>query len=192
MARAGSRDLLAEYKAKRDFGKTPEPGPKRGKAKGNSFVIQKHAARRTHFDFRLEHDGVLKSWAVTKGPSLNPADKRLAVHVEDHPIEYGRFHGQIPEGHYGAGRVQIWDRGWWEPMEDPRAGYRRGSLKFRLHGRRLRGGWALVRLRARGDDPRDSGKERSGKENWLLIKERDSYVREGEAAVLPEDSERAR
>ena len=105
MARAGSRDPLAEYKAKRDFGKTPEPGPKRGKAKGNSFVIQKHAARRTHFDFRLEHDGVLKSWAVTKGPSLDPGHKRLAVMTEDHPLEYGGFEGVIPKGEYGGGPV---------------------------------------------------------------------------------------
>jgi len=138
-----------------------------------SFVIQRHAATRLHYDFRLELDGVLKSWAVPREPKAVVGEKRLAVHVEDHPLEYGGFHGVIPEGRYGAGRVEIWDHGWWEPVGDPRAGYRKGSLKFVLHGRRLRGGWALVRLRARGDDPRDSGKERSGKENWLLIKERD-------------------
>jgi len=111
MARAPSRDLLADYKAKRDFAKTPEPGPKRGKAKGNSFIIQKHAATRTHYDFRLEHDGVLKSWAVTKGPSLDPTQKRLAVMTEDHPLEYGGFEGVIPKGEYGGGPVMIWDRG---------------------------------------------------------------------------------
>mgnify|MGYP000594265720 CR=1 FL=1 len=109
MARGEAKDLLAEYKARRDFAKTPEPGPKRGKAKGNSFVIQKHAARRTHFDFRLEHDGVLKSWAVPKGPSLDPAEKRLAVHVEDHPLDYGDFEGTIPKGEYGGGTVQLWE-----------------------------------------------------------------------------------
>ena len=136
MARASSRDLLAEYKAKRDFGKTPEPGPKRGKPKGNSFVIQKHAARRTHFDFRLEHDGVLKSWAVTKGPSLDPAQKRLAVMTEDHPLKYGGFEGVIPKGEYGGGPVMIWDEGTWEPIGDPDEGLAKGDLKFRLHGHR--------------------------------------------------------
>jgi bifunctional non-homologous end joining protein LigD len=131
--------------------------------------VQKHAATRLHYDFRLELDGVLKSWAVPKEPRPEPGEKRLAVHVEDHPIEYGRFQGVIPEGHYGAGRVVIWDRGWWKPAGDPRAAYRKGSLKFTLHGRRLRGGWALVRMRPRAD-------ERSAKENWLLIKERDAVA----------------
>jgi bifunctional non-homologous end joining protein LigD len=170
---------LALYRRKRDFAATPEPrGKTRRSAAHLSFVIQRHEATRLHYDFRLELDGVLKSWAVPKEPKPVVGDKRLAVHVEDHPIEYGRFHGQIPEGHYGAGRVEIWDRGWWEPMEDARAGYRKGSLKFRLHGRRLRGGWALVRMRPRGDDPRDAGR----KENWLLIKERDTEAR---AAARP-------
>ncbi len=149
---------------------TPEPrGRARKSAARLSFVIQRHAATRLHYDFRLELDGVLKSWAVPKEPKAVVGEKRLAVHVEDHPLEYGRFHGVIPDGHYGAGRVEIWDRGWWEPVGDPHADYRKGSLKFVLHGRRLRGGWALVRMRPRGDDPRDRGKE-----NWLLIKERDT------------------
>jgi bifunctional non-homologous end joining protein LigD len=171
MARAGSRDLLADYKAKRDFGKTPEPGPKRGKAKGNSFVIQKHAARRTHFDFRLEHDGVLKSWAVTKGPSLDPGQKRLAVMTEDHPLEYGGFEGVIPKGEYGGGPVMLWDEGTWEPIGDPEEGLAKGDLKFRLHGSRLKGDWVLVRMK----------KDRTGGklENWLLIKKRDDYAGEG-------------
>ncbi len=135
---------MPTYKAKRDFGKTPEPGAKRASAKGNSFVIQKHAARRTHFDFRLEHDGVLKSWAVTKGPSLDPGEKRLAVRTEDHPLEYGGFEGVIPKGEYGGGPVMIWDEGTWEPINDPDEGLAKGDLKFRLHGaspeRRLRAG----------------------------------------------------
>jgi bifunctional non-homologous end joining protein LigD len=171
MARAGSRDLLADYKAKRDFGKTPEPGPKRGKAKGNSFVIQKHAARRTHFDFRLEHDGVLKSWAVTKGPSLDPGQKRLAVMTEDHPLEYGGFEGVVPKGEYGGGPVMIWDEGTWEPIGDPDEGLAKGDLKFRLQGSRLKGDWVLVRMK----------KDRTGgkRENWLLIKKRDDYAGEG-------------
>jgi bifunctional non-homologous end joining protein LigD len=122
MAGASSRDLLAEYKAKRDFAKTPEPKAKRERAKGNSFVIQKHAARRTNFDFRLEKDGVLKSWAVTRGPSLDPHEKRLAVRTEDHPLEYGGFEGVIPKGEYGGGPVMIWDEGTWEPIGDPDEG----------------------------------------------------------------------
>lgn len=171
MARAGSRDLLATYKAKRDFGKTPEPKAKRERAKGNSFVIQKHAARRTHFDFRLEHDGVLKSWAVTKGPSLDPSQKRLAVMTEDHPLEYGGFEGVIPKGEYGAGPVMIWDRGTWEPLGDPDEGLAKGDLKFRLHGKRLKGDWVLVRMKPRKED--------RGRQNWLLIKKRDDYAGDG-------------
>jgi bifunctional non-homologous end joining protein LigD len=172
MARAGSRDLLAGYKAKRDFGKTPEPGPKRAKTKGNSFVIQKHAARRTHFDFRLEHDGVLKSWAVTKGPSLDPAQKRLAVMTEDHPLEYGGFEGVIPQGEYGGGPVMIWDEGTWEPLSDPDEGLAKGDLKFRLHGHRLKGDYVLVRMKPRKED--------RGRQNWLLIKKRDEHAGDGE------------
>lgn len=160
---------LAVYRRKRDFAHTPEPrGRTRRPARRLSFVIQRHAASRLHYDFRLELGGVLKSWAVPKEPKVIPGEKRLAVHVEDHPLEYGRFEGEIPAGHYGAGKVVIWDRGWWEPVGDPQAGYRKGSLKFFLHGRRLRGGWALVRMRPREDDSRDR------KENRLLIRERDA------------------
>ena len=171
MARAKAGDLLADYKAKRDFAKTPEPKAKRERAKGNSFVIQKHAARRTHFDFRLEHDGVLKSWAVTRGPSLDPHEKRLAVRTEDHPLEYGGFEGVIPKGEYGGGPVMIWDRGTWEPIGDPDEGLAKGDLKFRLHGDRLNGDFVLVRMK----------KDRTGgkRENWLLIKKRDDYAGDG-------------
>jgi bifunctional non-homologous end joining protein LigD len=171
MARAKAGDLLADYKAKRDFAKTPEPKAKRERAKGNSFVIQKHAARRTHFDFRLEHDGVLKSWAVTRGPSLDPHEKRLAVRTEDHPLEYGGFEGVIPKGEYGGGPVMIWDRGTWEPIGDPDEGLAKGDLKFRLHGDRLNGDFVLVRMK----QDRTGGK----RENWLLIKKRDDYAGDG-------------
>jgi len=167
---ARSSDLLTEYRAKRDFKRTPEPPPKRKKAAGNSFVIQKHAARRTHYDFRLEHDGVLKSWAVTKGPSLDPRQKRLAVMTEDHPLEYGGFEGVIPKGEYGAGPVMIWDKGTWEPIGDPDEGLAKGSLKFRLHGDRLEGDYVLARMKPR--------KGQRG-EDWLLIKRRDDYAQEG-------------
>ncbi|TMJ68888.1 MAG: hypothetical protein E6G83_03750 [Alphaproteobacteria bacterium] len=142
---------LEEYRRKRDFRKTPEPAgvatshEKPGAAL--SFVIQKHAARRLHYDFRLELDGVLKSWAVPKGPSLDPGEKRLAVHVEDHPLDYGEFEGVIPEGEYGGGTVLLWDRGIWVPLNsDPEAAYRKGSLKFTLEGEKLHGNWALVRM----------------------------------------------
>ena len=162
-------DLLQPYRQKRDFGATPEP---RGKAARTgrtlSFVIQKHAARQLHYDFRLELDGTLKSWAVPKGPSLDPNDKRMAVHVEDHPLSYGGFEGVIPPGQYGAGTVIVWDRGTWEPIGDPHEGYRAGKLKFVLHGEKLRGGWTLVRMHGRRDERQ---------EPWLLIKERDEYAR---------------
>jgi len=171
MARGKSDDLLAEYKAKRDFAKTPEPKAVPARKKGNSFVIQKHAARRTHFDFRLEHDGVLKSWAVTKGPSLDPAQKRLAVRTEDHPLEYGGFEGVIPKGEYGGGPVMIWDRGTWEPIGDPDEGLAKGDFKCTLHGDRLNGDYVLVRMK----------KDKTGgkRENWLLIKKRDEHAEEG-------------
>jgi bifunctional non-homologous end joining protein LigD len=172
MARGEAKDLLAEYKARRDFDKTPEPGPKRGKATGNSFVIQKHAATRTHFDFRLEHDGVLKSWAVTKGPSLDPSQKRLAVMTEDHPLEYGGFEGVIPKGEYGGGPVMIWDEGTWEPIGGPDEGLAKGDLKFRLHGHRLNGDFVLVRMKPRKED--------RGRQNWLLIKKRDDFAGDGD------------
>src|ERR1700683_3890943 len=155
---------LEEYKRKRDFQKTPEPSPEQPKARtaALSYLIQKHDATRLHYDFRLELDGVLLSWAVTKGPSLNPADKRLAVRTEDHPLSYGSFEGTIPEGEYGGGPVMLWDTGWWEPEGDPRAGLKKGHLGFILHGERLKGGWNVIRMRGEGK-----------KENWLLIKEDD-------------------
>src|SRR5690606_28835721 len=133
-----------------------------------SFVIQKHAARRLHYDFRLELDGTLKSWAVPKGPSLDPRDKRLAVHVEDHPLDYGSFEGSIPAGQYGAGDVIVWDRGIWQPHGDPRTAYQSGKLKFSLQGEKLGGDWTLVRTHLRGS---------GDKEQWLLIKERDQQAR---------------
>jgi bifunctional non-homologous end joining protein LigD len=164
---------LREYARKRDFTRTPEPRGRAHPAHRTAplFVVQKHAASRLHWDFRLELDGVLKSWAVPKGPSLDPADKRLAMHVEDHPLEYGDFEGVIPEGEYGGGTVMLWDRGTWTPEGDPREGYRKGALKFTLHGERLRGGWALVRMRGRNG--------RDGDRTWLLIKEKDAEARPG-------------
>ena len=125
---------LEEYRRKRDFRRTPEPAGNATVAPGGSFVIQRHAARRLHYDFRLEMDGVLKSWAVPRGPSLDPAEKRLAVHVEDHPLDYASFEGTIPAGEYGAGNVLLWDRGEWTPVGDAAEGYRRGKLKFQLAG----------------------------------------------------------
>jgi bifunctional non-homologous end joining protein LigD len=160
---------LREYHRKRDFAITPEPKGEEAKREGRSFCIQKHAASRLHYDFRLEMEGVLKSWAVPKGPSLDPADKRLAMMTEDHPIDYGDFEGIIPEGQYGGGTVVLWDRGTWEALEEPHEGLRKGALKFRLHGEKLQGKWTLVRIK--GKDPREEGK------TWLLIKERDELVR---------------
>ena len=162
------KSALAPYFGKRDFKVTSEPQGGKASKGALSFVIQKHAASRLHYDFRLELDGTLKSWAVPKGPSLDPADKRMAVHVEDHPIDYGRFEGTIPKGQYGAGEVIVWDRGTWEPVGDARAGYRAGKLKFRLHGKKLHGGWTLVRMH---------GREGERQEPWLLIKERDEAAR---------------
>jgi bifunctional non-homologous end joining protein LigD len=164
---------LEQYRKKRDFSRTPEPAgaPRQGRSRkkqaqsGLGFVVQKHAARRLHYDFRLEMDGVLKSWAVPKGPSLDPNEKRLAVQVEDHPIEYGGFEGIIPPGEYGGGTVQLWDRGTWTSLEgEPFEAWRKGKLKLDLHGEKLRGGWTLVRMTgARAGD---------NHENWLLIKEK--------------------
>src|SRR5438046_661898 len=161
-----SHDALTSYRHKRDFKATPEPRGKIAKAKGRSFVIQKHDATRLHFDFRLELDGVLKSWAVTRGPSLDPKQKRLAVRVEDHPLDYGGFEGTIPKGQYGGGTVMLWDKGTWEPEGDPHEGLKEGKLSFTLKGKRLKGGFTLVRMRKAG-----GGK--SARENWLLIKQRD-------------------
>jgi bifunctional non-homologous end joining protein LigD len=166
--RRGSTSL-ARYRAKRDFARTPEPpasAPGVSRA-ALSFVVQRHHARRLHYDFRLEWDGVLKSWAVPKGPSLDPAEKRLAVQVEDHPLAYGNFSGEIPRGEYGAGQVHVWDRGTWTPEGDAARGLADGKLDFVLHGGRLRGRWTLVRL---------AGQERDGKANWLLIKRRDAHA----------------
>jgi len=156
---------LKEYKRKRDFHKTPEPvGGKPNSAIGLRYVIQKHAASRLHYDFRLEHEGTLKSWAVPKGPSLDPTVKSLAVQVEDHPIDYANFEGVIPQGEYGGGTVMVWDRGTWEPEVEPEKGLKQGKLKFTLHGEKLHGSWALVRMGGRAGD---------GGKNWLLIKHRD-------------------
>jgi bifunctional non-homologous end joining protein LigD len=155
---------LGEYNRKRRFGVTPEPAGKQGRAKKEDlqFVVQKHRASRLHYDFRLEHDGVMLSWSIPKGPSLDPSVRRLAMQTEDHPIEYNQFEGVIPEGEYGGGTVMIWDRGTWEPeVEDVDRALEKGDLKFKLYGKKLRGSWALVRMRER---------------QWLLIKHRDKYA----------------
>ncbi len=176
---------LEKYRQKRDFRKTPEPkgAPARKAARAPlSFVIQKHAASHLHYDFRLELEGVLKSWAVPKGPSLDPAVKRLAVHVEDHPLEYGTFEGIIPEGEYGGGTVLLWDRGRWLPETEPKEAYRKGKLVFTLDGQKLRGRWHLVRQRRAGSDDGD------GKEQWLLMKDDDAFAAAGsEDAVLRDE-----
>jgi bifunctional non-homologous end joining protein LigD len=172
---------LSTYRKKRDFDKTAEPSGKAKVATSNRprFAIQKHAATRLHYDFRLEYDGVFKSWAVTKGPSLDPHDKRLAVETEDHPLDYGDFEGTIPKGQYGGGTVQLWDRGYWE-SDDPAAGFKKGDIKFTLYGEKLHGSWVLVRMRHNRD-----GSKRT---NWLLIKHRDEYAKEGEDNnILDED-----
>ena len=162
---------LTEYKKKRKFDKTPEPGPKKKRTKsGRIFVVQKHRATQLHYDFRLEADGVLKSWAVPKGPSLDPTVRRLAMQVEDHPVDYAKFEGVIPEGEYGGGTVMVWDYGTYEPeTEDVSAALRKGELKFSLDGQKLKGSWVLVRTRDR---------------QWLLIKHRDYYTTEEEVADL--------
>lgn len=164
---------LKEYQAKRDFTTSPEPSgattrkPTRGQSKGLFFCVQKHLASHLHYDFRLEHNGVLLSWAVPKGPSLNPADKRLAMHVEDHPLDYGEFEGVIPEG-YGAGIVMLWDQGNWTPeVDDVDTALEKGDLKFTLDGVKLKGSWALIRTRGRYDNRGRS---------WLLIKHRDDWA----------------
>ena len=176
---------LEEYKRKRRFEETPEPQPKVEKKSAHRFVVQKHRATRLHYDFRLELDGVLKSWAVPKGPSLDPADKRLAMQVEDHPVSYFDFEGIIPEGNYGAGTVMVWDLGTWQALsptpvdgkylpgtdDEARAMLAKGDLKFRLKGKRLKGDFALVRMRSRR--PGSKGTE------WLLIKKHDEYAVSG-------------
>jgi bifunctional non-homologous end joining protein LigD len=178
---APKQEKLAEYRRKRDFTRTAEPrGGGRKKAKALAFVIQKHAASHVHFDLRLELDGVMKSWAVPKGPSLDPSVKRLAMQVEDHPIEYNVFEGTIPQGEYGGGTVMVWDTGTYEyggdasdPIEGLRRGYEKGDFKFVLKGKRLQGSWVLVRTR-RGDAKRVQ---------WLLIKHRDELAEPGSDIV---------
>src|SRR5918995_4274544 len=180
MRRAVSRDKLSTYRQKRDFNTTKEPSGAVDVKPSNRmrFVIQKHDASRLHYDLRLELDGVFKSWAVTKGPSLNPRDKRLAVEVEDHPLDYGDFEGTIPEGQYGGGTVMLWDRGTWEPEGDPHEGYEKGRLTFRLEGEKLHGTWHLVRMAKR---PRER------QPSWLLIKADDAHARtEDDPDILDE------
>jgi bifunctional non-homologous end joining protein LigD len=182
--RAVRNDKLATYRAKRDFRKTAEPTGESATSSSNRlrYVIQKHAASRLHYDFRLELDGVLKSWAVTRGPSLDPHDKRLAVEVEDHPLDYGDFEGTIPKGQYGGGTVQLWDRGYWTPEDEsakPQTALKNGNLKFRLDGARLHGSWVLVRMKH----------NRAGgtRNNWLLIKHRDEFASAGDSDSLLAD-----
>lgn len=172
---ARSTDVpLSRYTAKRDFKVTPEPAGVPGKraarkATSLSFVIQKHWASRLHYDFRLELDGVMVSWAVPKGPSVDPAIKQMAIHVEDHPLSYNTFEGRIPKGQYGAGTVIVWDRGTWEPVGDPREGLQKGKLIFKLHGEKLAGLWELVRISKPGEKKQDQ---------WLLLKKRgDAWAR---------------
>jgi bifunctional non-homologous end joining protein LigD len=176
-ATASAEAQLTEYRRKRDFTRTAEPkgGTVRSKQK-LAFVIQKHAASHLHYDLRLELDGVMKSWAVPKGPSLDPTVKRLAMEVEDHPIEYNSFEGTIPKGEYGGGTVMLWDRGTYtyggsnpEPLEGLRQGFQKGDFKFVLHGKRLKGSWVLVRTR----------RDQNGRAQWLLIKHRDEYAMPG-------------
>ena len=182
--KASAREQLTEYRRKRDFKKTAEPegGTKRSSrdAKKLEFVIQKHAATRLHFDLRLELDDVMKSWAVPKGPSADPSVKRLAMQVEDHPMEYNTFEGTIPKGEYGGGTVMLWDRGWYQPEKGEgedgvRDGLRKGDLKIVFHGKRMKGSWVLVRTRGWGGS--------SDKPSWLLIKHRDEHVEAGDALV---------
>ena len=171
---------LNKYRGKRDFSKTTEPAGGAVASGSTRFVVHKHSATADHYDLRLEHDGVLLSWAVPRGPSLNPADKRLAVHTEDHPIEYIDFEGVIPEGEYGGGPMIVWDTGDWAPMEDVDAGLRKGGFKFRLWGEKLKGGWMLTKLKGRPGD--------NDKENWLLFKEHDPAV-DTETDILAERPE---
>ncbi len=178
-----SADKLRDYKAKRDFKRTSEPtggrAPRRrAGTKGGRFVVQMHDATRLHYDFRIELDGVLKSWAVTRGPSNNPADKRLAVRVEDHPLDYASFEGTIPEGEYGGGTVMLWDEGSWEPIGDPHEGLENGDLKMRLDGKRMHGEWVLVHMKGR-----DTKTRKGSRENWLLIKHRDEHATDSDTLV---------
>lgn len=187
---AAVRKPLGEYKRKRNFSVTAEPagGPvgksrpakKAARPRRLKYLIQLHDASRLHFDFRLELDGVLKSWAVTRGPSVDPADRRLAVEVEDHPLEYGSFEGIIPKGQYGGGTVIIWDKGHWIPEGDAIEGLRKGKLDFELRGKRLKGAFHLIRLPDREKKPRHP--------NWLLIKSRDEHARPGDGDAAMRDA----
>jgi len=180
--KALAQQALKKYRAMRDFSHTKEPsGAKKvASAPALRFVIQKHDATRLHYDFRLELNGTFKSWAVTRGPSLDPAEKRLAVEVEDHPLDYGDFEGTIPYGQYGGGAVMLWDRGFWKPDGDVEKMLAKGDLKFALLGEKLKGGWVLVRMR--------NDKFKSKRDNWLLIKHRDSYAKDGDGEkVLKKD-----
>jgi DNA ligase D-like protein (predicted 3'-phosphoesterase) len=170
-------DTLGRYRNKRDFSKTREPAGKEAVAGERLFVVQKHAARRLHYDLRMQFGDTLWSWAVPQGPSLDPKVRRLAVRVEDHPLAYYDFEGPIPKGQYGGGAMIVWDRGTWVPMGDAEADYAKGTIKFRLSGQKLGGGWTLVRIK----NPRERG------DNWLLIKERDPFARpEAEGDILEE------
>jgi bifunctional non-homologous end joining protein LigD len=171
-------DPLKTYRAKRDFARTREPKAAVGKTKGARFCVQKHAARRVHYDLRLEMDGVLKSWAVTRGPSLVPETKRLAVRTEDHPLKYLKFEGVIPKGEYGGGTMIVWDEGRWTPEFDPYQGLDKGHLSFFLDGKRLKGQWHLVRLKPKPG-------ERS--ESWLLMKADDDFARAAGAPDILEE-----
>ena len=167
-ARDTTADPLSRDWAKRDFAVTSAPRGQRAKpGKALSFVIQKHDASRLHYDFRLELHGVLVSWAVPKGPSYDPADKRMAIHVEDHPLSYGSFEGTIPPKQYGAGTVIVWDNGTWEPVGDPHEGLAKGKLVFRMHGQKMQGLWELVKIAKGGEK----------QEPWLLFKKRDEFAR---------------
>ena len=182
-AKAAAKKALKKYQSMRDFAVTAEPSGKASAVKPAGqlrYVIQKHAATRLHYDFRLEWNGTFRSWAVTRGPSLDPAEKRLAVEVEDHPLDYGDFEGTIPKGQYGGGTVMLWDRGYWAPEGDADAMLKKGDLKFVLEGDKLHGGWVLVRMR--GD--KFGGK----RHNWLLIKHHDKYAKNGSGeAILKKD-----
>lgn len=168
MPRRGAAEKLAKYRSMRDFTKTAEPsGTRAAKTRGNLYVIQQHAARRLHYDFRLELDGVLLSWAVPKGPSLSPTERRLAVRTEDHPLDYGDFEGVIPQGEYGGGTVSVWDQGMWQPEGDPHEAVKKGRLTFTLAGHKLQGRWHLVRTKPQGTQ-----------ESWLLFKGRDEEANE--------------
>src|SRR5215813_9814570 len=176
-------DKLSLYRKKRDFSLTPEPrGGRTMPAAASRYVMQLHAARRLHFDLRLEIDGVYNSWAVTRGPSLDPKDRRLAVEVEDHPIEYGTFEGTIPQGEYGGGTVMLWDRGHWKPEGDPKKAHQKGHISFEFEGERLKGGFSLIRM---ADRDEGKGKGHKARHNWLLIKKNDRWAKpgHGDAAI---------